>query len=77
MIILSQFKFRFVKVLIIKTKGGYKMTTVEALRKELNKDLYEIKEDLFNNTLKSNEKYHDWINKHRNNIYPSQPADNF
>ena len=46
--------------------------TKTKLRKELNKDLYEIKEDLFNNTLKSNNKYHDWINKHRNNIYPSQ-----
>ena len=41
------------------------------LRKELNKDLYDIKEDLFNNTLLSNNKYHEWINKHRKNIFPS------
>ena len=42
------------------------------IRKQLNKDLYEIKQDLFNNTLLSNQKYHDWINKHKNNIFPSE-----
>ena len=41
-------------------------------RKELYKDLYEIKEDLLNNTLKSNSKYHDWINKHKTNIFPKE-----
>jgi hypothetical protein len=39
------------------------------IRKELAKDLYEIKEDLINNTLLSNEKYHQWINLHRKNIF--------
>ena len=39
---------------------------------ELNKDLYEIKEDLLNNTLKSKEKYHDWVNKHKVNIFPKE-----
>lgn len=42
------------------------------LRKELNKDLYEIKEDLINNTLLSNVKYHEWINNHKNNIFPKE-----
>jgi hypothetical protein len=41
-----------------------------AVRKLLNKELYEIKQDLFNNTLLSNSKYHNWINQHRNNIFP-------
>jgi hypothetical protein len=41
-------------------------------RKLLNKELYEIKEDLINNTLLSNVKYHEWINKHRNNIFPTE-----
>ena len=41
------------------------------VRKELNKDLYEIKNDLINNTLLSNEKYHTWIHTHRNNIFPT------
>jgi hypothetical protein len=41
-------------------------------RKELNKDLFEIKEDLLNSTLLSNIKYHNWINLHRNNIFPSE-----
>jgi hypothetical protein len=40
-------------------------------RKLLNKDLFLIKEDLFNNTLLSNPIYHEWINKHRNNIFPN------
>ena len=40
------------------------------LRKQLNKEIYEVKQDLINNTLLSNEKYHIWINKHRNNILP-------
>jgi len=47
------------------------------LRKELNKDLYEIKEDLFNNTLLSNEKYHEWINKHRLNIFPQEYVNSY
>lgn len=40
------------------------------VRKQLNKELYEIKQDLLNNTSTSNIKYHVWINKHRNNIFP-------
>jgi hypothetical protein len=47
------------------------------LRKELNKDLHDIKEDLFNNTLLSNVKYHEWINKHRKNIFPSNIINSF
>ena len=44
------------------------------LRKELNKDLFDIKNDLFNNTLLSNNKYHDWINTNRDNIIPKNIA---
>ena len=51
--------------LLEKAKEG----TKTQLRKELNKDVYEIKQDLINNTLKSNEKYNNWINLHRNNIF--------
>ena len=40
------------------------------LRKELNKDLSDIKNDLFDNTLLSNNKYHNWIKKHKDNIIP-------
>jgi hypothetical protein len=47
------------------------------LRKELNKDLYEIKEDLLNNTLLSNKKYHNWINQHKNNMFPSEFTDSY
>jgi hypothetical protein len=51
--------------LIEKAKEG----TKTQLKKELSKDVFEIKQDLFNNTLKSNEKYHKWINTHKNNIF--------
>ena len=47
------------------------------LRKQLNKDLYEIKEDLINNTLLSNSKYHQWINQHRNYIFPIDYTDSY
>jgi hypothetical protein len=39
------------------------------LKKLLNKEIYEIKQDLLNNTLNSNIKYHVWINTHRNKIF--------
>ncbi len=41
-----------------------------AKRKELRKELYVVKEDIFKNTLKSPEKYHNWILLHRPNIIP-------
>lgn len=47
------------------------------LRKQLNKDLYEIKEDLINNTLLSNHKYHQWINQHKNYIFPIDYTDSY
>ena len=40
-------------------------------RKELRKELYDVKKDLQKNTLDSNEKYHKWIKQHRPNITPS------
>ena len=46
--------------------------TKTKLRKELNKDLYEIKQDLINNTFNCNNKYHEWINKHKVNIFPKE-----
>ncbi len=54
--------------LIEKAEHGKK----SELRKELSKDVYEIKQDLLNNTLKSNVKYHGWIKTHRNNIFPKE-----
>jgi hypothetical protein len=46
--------------------------TKTKLRKELNKDLHDIKQDLLNSTLNSNNKYHEWINKHKINIFPTE-----
>ena len=47
------------------------------VRKLLNQELFQIKEDLFNNTLLSNSKYHNWINQHRNNIFPIDFIDSY
>jgi hypothetical protein len=41
-------------------------------RKELNKELYELKEDLINNTQLCNVKYYDWLNTNRSKILPLQ-----
>jgi len=46
-------------------------------RKELNQELYQIKEDLLNNTLNSNAKNHQWINKHRPNIFPTEYTNSY
>lgn len=46
-------------------------------RKELNQELYQVKEDLLNNTLSSNERYHEWINKHRKNIFPTEYTNSY
>jgi len=42
------------------------------LKKVLDKDLSEIKQDLINNTSISNPKYHKWIKKHRSNVFPNE-----
>jgi hypothetical protein len=39
-------------------------------QKELNKELYLVKQDLFENTLESNEKYHKWIKENRHKLLP-------
>ena len=41
------------------------------LKKLLDKELKNIKEDLINNTLLCNSKYHKWITKHRSHIFPN------
>lgn len=47
------------------------------MRKTLNNDLYNIKEDLFNRTLKSDNKYHEWINTHHPHIFPKEFTDSY
>ena len=59
--------FRIINNTILEnTEKGKKVE----VRKLLNKELFQIKEDLLNNTLLSNSKYHNWIDQHRNNIFP-------
>ena len=47
------------------------------IKKELKAELYKVKKDLINNTLNSNEKYHNWINKHKINIFPKEYKDTY
>jgi hypothetical protein len=47
-------------------KGKDKIET----KKLLAKELYQIKKDLLNNTLECDNKYHEWLTLHRNNIIP-------
>uniref|UniRef100_A0A6C0EFP5 Uncharacterized protein n=1 Tax=viral metagenome TaxID=1070528 RepID=A0A6C0EFP5_9ZZZZ len=79
----NNIKLHFIKYLNRFVNSSYKKQNNELLekcekgtktilRKQLNKDLYEIKQDLINNTLNSNIKYHEWINKHKNNIFPKE-----
>lgn len=39
-------------------------------RKQLYKELHSVKSDILNETLKSDEKYHNWINEYRYEIVP-------
>jgi len=43
-----------------------------ALRKSLRRELYLVKQDLIENTLKSDKSYHDWIIKKRKLILPNE-----
>ena len=66
--------FRIINNTILEnTEKGKKVE----VRKLLNKELFQIKEDLLNNTLLSNSKYHNWIDQHRNNIFPIDFIDSY
>lgn len=41
------------------------------LRKQLRKELYQVKQDMLNNTKTSDNKYHKWIDEQRNKVLPS------
>ena len=45
--------------------------------KDINNDLYEIKQDLLNNTLNSKPIYHKWIKRHRRYMFPSEYKDSY
>ena len=54
--------------IITKTELGKKTT----IRKELQNDLLLIKNDIFENTLKSKTQYHKWIKLHQPHILPEE-----
>lgn len=39
-------------------------------RKQIRRELFEVKNDLINNTLNSDQKYHQWINEKRRELLP-------
>ena len=51
-----------------KYTGKQRAEMKTSLRSELNA----VKRDLFDNTLASNPKYHEWINKHRSKLFPEE-----
>ena len=84
----NNIKLHFVKYLNRFVNSSFKLINNELLnncekgtktklRKELNKDLYDIKQDLINNTLKSNIKYHEWINTNKVNIFPVEYTNSY
>ena len=46
--------------------------TNKEFKKQLFKDLYIVKNDILNGTLKANVKFHNWINEYRFNIVPEE-----
>ena len=44
-------------------------------QKEINKELWQVKEDLFNGTLVSDKKYHTWIEETKSKILPTEIDD--
>ena len=46
--------------------------TNKEFKKQLFKDLYVVKNDILNGTLKANVKFHNWINEYRFNIVPEE-----
>ena len=53
-----------------KNKYGNKLAQAK-FRHEIKKDIKCLEKDLMENTKKSNEKYHKWLDKNRSNIVPS------
>jgi hypothetical protein len=46
--------------------------TNKEFKKQLFKDLYDVKNDILNGTLKANVKFHNWINEYRYKIVPEE-----
>ena len=49
----------------------------KTFKKQLFKELNHLKNDIKNNTLKSDIKYHDWLEKYRHNIIPKEYDTNY
>lgn len=53
-----------------KILAGLKGDEKELMKKQLKAEINSIKDDIINNTLNSDPKYHKWINLHRSKILP-------
>jgi hypothetical protein len=63
--------FKNLRKLIYDTTEEYPKQLKKNLRDDIDKDIFDIKQDLINNTLKSRSIHHKWINENRNKILPT------
>ena len=63
--------FKSLRKLIYDTTEEYPKQLKKVLRDDIDKDIYDIKQDLINNTLNTRSIHHKWINENRNKILPA------
>lgn len=63
--------FKSLRKLIYDSTEEYPKQLKKVLREDIDKDIYDIKQDLINNTLNSRSIHHKWINENRNKILPT------
>ena len=62
--------FKSLRKIVYDTTEEYPKQLKKVLREDIDKDIYDIKQDLINNTLNSRSIHHKWINENRNKILP-------
>ncbi|ULY68595.1 hypothetical protein [Chlorella virus XW01] len=63
--------FKSLRKLIYDSIEEYPKQLKKVLREDIDKDIYDIKQDLINNTLNSRSIHHKWILENRNKILPT------
>ena len=62
--------FKSLRKLVYDSTEEYPKNIKKILRDDIDKDIYDIKQDLINNTLNTRSIHHKWINENRNKILP-------
>ncbi len=63
--------YKSIRKIIYDSTEEYPKQLKKELRNDIDKDIFDIKQDLINNTLKSRNIHHKWINENRNKILPT------